>query len=47
MKNIINFYLKILSFLEVNFSIYLNRSVFVMVSESDCLIQIVDRNFHP
>ena len=32
MKNIGNFYLKIFSFLEVKFSIYLNRRVFVMVS---------------
>ena len=30
MKNIGNFYLKIFSFLEVKFSIYLNRHVFVM-----------------
>ena len=30
MKNIGNFYLKIFSFLEVKFSIYLNRRVFVM-----------------
>ena len=30
MENIRNFYLKFFSFLEVNFSIYLNRSVFVM-----------------
>ena len=31
MKNIRVFYLKIFSFLEVKFSIYLNRRVFVMV----------------
>ena len=30
MKNIGDFYLKICSFLEVKFSIYLNRHVFVM-----------------
>ena len=30
MKNIGDFYLKIFSFLEVKFSIYLNRCVFVM-----------------
>ena len=30
MKNIRVFYLKIFSFLEVKFSIYLNRRVFVM-----------------
>ena len=30
MKNIGDFYLKIFSFLEVKFSIYLNRRVFVM-----------------
>ena len=32
MKNIRVFYLKIFSFLEINFSIYLNRRVFVMTS---------------
>ena len=30
MKNVGDFYLKIFSFLEVNFSIYLNRRVFLM-----------------
>ena len=30
MKNMEGFYLKIFKFLEVNFSIYLNRRVFVM-----------------
>ena len=30
MKNMGGFYLKIFKFLEVNFSIYLNRRVFVM-----------------
>ena len=35
MKNIRVFYLKIFSFLEVNFSIYLNRRVFVMDCEVD------------
>ena len=30
MKNIRDFYLKIFSFLEVKFSMYLNRRVFVM-----------------
>ena len=33
MKNIRVFYLKIFRFLEVKFSIYLNRRVFVMISE--------------
>ena len=32
MKNIAVFYLKIFSFLEVKFSIYLNRRVFVMIA---------------
>ena len=34
MKNIGDFYLKIFSFLEVKFSIYLNRRVFVMFESS-------------
>ena len=33
MKNIGGFYLKIFNFLEVKFSIYLNRRVFVMFAE--------------
>ena len=37
MKNIRDFYLKIFSFLEVKFSIYLNRRVFVMFGLSCCL----------
>ena len=35
MKNICVFYLKIFIFLEVKFSIYLNRLVFVMVAQLD------------
>ena len=35
MKNIRVFHLKIFSFLEMKFSIYLNRRVFVMVAHSD------------
>ena len=37
MKNIGVFYLKILGFLEVKFSIYLNRRVFVMITEMGTL----------
>ena len=33
MKNMGDFYLKIFSFLEVKFSIYLNRRVFVMIEK--------------
>ena len=36
MKNIRGFYLKFFSFLEVKFSTYLHRRVFVM--SSDCLV---------
>ena len=37
MKNIGDFYLKIFSFLEVKFSIYLNRRVFVMIQKNHTL----------
>ena len=38
MKNIRVFYLKIFSFLEVKFSIYLNRRVFVMCDFGSSLL---------
>ena len=40
MKNITVFYLKFFSFLDVKFSIYLNRRVFVMDSNADNQINV-------
>ena len=41
MQNIRIFYLKILSFLEIKFSIYLNRRVFVMMFCTVCCLTAV------
>ena len=41
MKNIRVFYLNILQFLEVKFSIYLNRQVFVMVPDIFLLFYVL------
>ena len=45
MKNIKDFYMKIFSFLEVKFSIYLNRRVFVMRHRNICLAKGLVRIF--
>ena len=45
MKNIEDFYLKIFRFLEIQFSIYLNRCVFVMELEKTfILMQILTKS---